>query len=133
VTNYSYGDAGGFTQPRYTKEGIISKESYKDGVMTLLGGRAAEEVLLHQISTGASEDFARALKQIKAYYEVYHFVAYEVEKLNQLAEDTLREWYNECVEDFNRPHHKDRLTRLANAIISERVLYTKDIASILTI
>ena len=133
VTNYSYGDAGGFTQPRYTKDGIISKEAYKDNVMTLLGGRAAEEVLLKQISTGASEDFARALRQIKAYYEVYHFEPYEVEKISQLAEDTLRGWYSECVLTFSSPDCKDKLTRLANAIISERVLYTKDIASILTI
>lgn len=131
VTNYSYGDAGGFTQPRFSKDSIISKEDYKNSIMVLLGGRAAEEVLCGAISTGASEDFARASKKIKAYYETYQFEQYEVAKLDQLVEDTLHSWYRECVTEFSIASVKDRLARLADALISERVLYTRDIASII--
>lgn len=131
VTNYSYGDAGGFTQPRFSKDSIVSKEAYKNSVMVLLGGRAAEEVLCGAISTGASEDFARASKKIKAYYETYQFEQYEVAKLDQLVEDTLHSWYKECVTEFSVDSMKDRLARLADALISKRVLYTRDIASII--
>ena len=57
---------GGFTQYRdkdekflYTQKDIINE------VDSLLGGRAAEQIILNDVSTGASNDIARATEMIK--------------------------------------------------------------------
>ncbi len=58
---------GGFTQ--YREEGeekfIQTRKDMIDEVDSLLGGRAAEEVILGDISTGASNDIARATDIVK--------------------------------------------------------------------
>ena len=58
---------GGFTQ--YREEGeekfIQTRKDMMDEVDSLLGGRAAEEVILGDISTGASNDIARATDIVK--------------------------------------------------------------------
>lgn len=128
VTNYSYGDAGGFTQPGETSKGIISAVEYKSRVMGLIGGRAAEDAILGSVSTGASEDFARAKKMIRHFYETYHFDIYRAEDVEQTILDTLLAWYNECVENFKDADVLNAMEDLAAQLIKNRVLYTKDIA-----
>ncbi len=57
---------GGYTQYREQEE--VNFQTYRDminEVDTLLGGRAAEEVMLGEISTGASNDIARATDIVK--------------------------------------------------------------------
>ncbi len=57
---------GGYTQYREHEE--VNFQTYRDminEVDTLLGGRAAEEVMLGEISTGASNDIARATDIVK--------------------------------------------------------------------
>ena len=58
---------GGFTQ--YREEGeekfIQTRKDMMDEVDSLLGGRAAEQIILGDISTGASNDIARATDIIK--------------------------------------------------------------------
>ena len=132
VTNYSYGDAGGFTQPGENSKGLTSEHDYIAKVMSLLGGRAAEEVFFGEISTGASEDFARAKKMIRHFYETYHFKSYKHSELDQTVLDTLHEWYNKCVVSFKLADIHYACEDLVDALVSERVLYTKDIAAILS-
>ena len=57
---------GGFTQHREQEEkNFLTKKDMINEVDTLLGGRAAEEIVLGDISTGASNDIARATEFIK--------------------------------------------------------------------
>ncbi len=57
---------GGFTQYREGEEKfIMTRKDMINEVDGLLGGRAAEEVLLGDVSTGASNDIARATEIIK--------------------------------------------------------------------
>ena len=57
---------GGFTQYREQEErSFQTKRDMINEVDTCLGGRAAEEVMLGEISTGASNDIARATEIIK--------------------------------------------------------------------
>ena len=130
VTNYSYGDAGGFTQPGEKSHGIVSEKEYRANVMSLLGGRAAEEAILGYITTGASEDFDRAKKMIKRYYETYHFVKYTHSELDQIVLNTLHEWYSDCVDKFQRPDVSYLIDELVGELRKERILYAKDIAAI---
>lgn len=132
VTNYSYGDAGGFTQPGKQEHGIVSEAEYKARVFGLLGGRAAEEALLGYITTGASEDFARAKKMITKFYETYHFDTYTYTEKEQVILDTLQGWYRECVEEFSTPVKNKALLELSTTLCAERVLYAKDIAAVLS-
>lgn len=129
VTNYSYGDAGGFTQPQKSTEPIVTRESYRNEIMCLLGGRAAEEVIMGHISTGASGDLKRVIEMIKAYYKVYHFEQYDTSKFDQVVEDTLHEMYNDCVCQLSS--QSDVLRALVKALETERVLYTADIIRVI--
>ena len=130
VTNFSYGDAGGFTQPGGRNEGIIDKLQYQAEVMGLLGGRAAEQVLLAEISTGASEDLDRAKRMIRRYYEVYHFENYEVKELDQKVQDTLVQWCDDCVKAFEDTAIRTVLENMTKELCAKRVLYTGDIAAL---
>jgi ATP-dependent Zn protease len=130
VTNYSYGDAGGFTQPGDKAQGLISEAEYKAKVLCLLGGRAAEETVLGYVTTGASEDFDRAKKMIKKYYETYHFDTYTHTELDQKVLDTLNSWYRNCVNMFFDVTVVPLISELSVQLCKERVMYAKDIAII---
>ena len=130
VTNYSYGDAGGFTQPGEKSHGIVSEKAYRARVMSLLGGRAAEEAILGYVTTGASSDFEKAKQAIKRFYELYHFDTYRHADLDQTVLDTLTGWYSNCVATFRDPEVAELMAELVDALRKERVLYTKDIAAI---
>ncbi|HPJ23193.1 MAG TPA: cell division protein FtsH, partial [Clostridia bacterium] len=55
------GQAGGYTSFRPNEDKYFyTKGQLKEEIMTLLGGRAAEELALGEISTGASNDLSRA-------------------------------------------------------------------------
>lgn len=57
---------GGFTQYREQEEkNFQTKQDMINEIDTLLGGRAAEEIILGDISTGASNDIARATEIIR--------------------------------------------------------------------
>jgi ATP-dependent Zn protease len=129
VTNYSYGDAGGFTQSQRNRNTITSREDYLNEVRILLGGRAAEEIMLHEITTGASEDFKRASRMLKAYFKTYYFETYKVAELDQLVEDRLYTMYCDCVANMSSNMHL--LKALVKGIETERVLYTSDIINII--
>lgn len=128
VTNYSYGDAGGFTQPGEASKGIITEKEYKAKIMSLLGGRVAEFTVLGTVTTGASEDFSRATALIKRYYETYHFDLYRHTELEQTVLNTLDSWYHECINLFKDEDVNDFITELTTLLVKERVLYAKDIA-----
>lgn len=129
VTNYSYGSAGGFTQPAEIMEGLITKSKMKGYVMSLLGGRVAERIY-GEVTTGASEDLDRAKRVIKSWFDKYHFEYYNVDDLDQKVEDTLNEWLEELSIKFNIPEIRDILDKLVNELNLKRVLYQSDIAAI---
>ena len=66
------GTAGGYTmyQPSEDKS-FISKQEMLENIVSLLGGRAAEDVVLGDVSTGASNDIERATKIANAMVTKY--------------------------------------------------------------
>ena len=57
------GGAGGYTMSLPEKDPTyVSKVKFEEEISTLLGGRIAEDLVLNDISTGASNDLARATK-----------------------------------------------------------------------
>lgn len=131
VTNYSYGDAGGFTQPSADLlNNLPSKENFIADVKMLLGGRAAEEVICNTITSGASNDLERVKNILKAYYERFHFEEYDVSKLDQIVLDKLHEIYKEVVSDFKKPANLKYLQDLTDTLALKRVLYQADLSGI---
>ena len=45
---------------------ILSREELENKIATLTGGRAAEEVVFNQVTTGASNDIEQATKLARA-------------------------------------------------------------------
>ncbi len=68
------GMAGGFTMslPEHDKS-YVSKTEMKENIVTLLGGRVAEKLILEDISTGASNDIERATALAKNMVTKYGF------------------------------------------------------------
>lgn len=61
ITIIPRGMAGGFTAYLPTEEhSFVTKSQLNNQIISLMGGRAAEEVVLNEISTGASNDIERA-------------------------------------------------------------------------
>ena len=57
------GMAGGYTMYRPTEDkSFMSKSEMEETIVSLLGGRVAEALILDDISTGASNDIERASK-----------------------------------------------------------------------
>jgi cell division protease FtsH len=74
VSIISRGMALGYTMP--LPEGdrhLRSREAFADEIVGLLGGRAAEEIMLGQITTGAANDLERATKLARAMVTRYGF------------------------------------------------------------
>lgn len=132
VTSYSYGDAGGFTQPGLEKVGLRTNKDFINEIKMLLAGRAAEEAVCGVITNGASNDLEKAKKIIKAYYKYYNFEHYESKDLDQIILNDLGKYYRIVLAKFQEPKNLDLLKSLTRILEKERVLYTKDLVRICT-
>ena len=56
------GMAGGYTMPLPSDKNYLSKKYMEQDIVSLFGGRAAEEIIFNDITTGASNDIERASK-----------------------------------------------------------------------
>jgi cell division protease FtsH len=66
------GQAGGYTMYRPTEDkNFISRTEMYENIVSLLGGRVAEELVIGDISTGASNDIERATKIAKSMVTKY--------------------------------------------------------------
>ena len=68
------GMAGGYTMslPEHDKS-FVSKREMQENIITLLGGRVAEKLILDDISTGASNDIERATNTARSMVTKYGF------------------------------------------------------------
>ena len=128
---------------------ITTKEQMLDEMCAILGGRAAEETFIGQISTGAMNDLERVTKQ------AYAMIAYAgmSERLSNLC------YYNNQEYSFNRPYsektaeaidvevhkmiteqyerakallseHKEGHAELAKILIEREVIFAEDVEKI---
>ena len=66
------GMAGGYTMYRPTEDkSFMSKTAMEEQIISLLGGRVAEALILDDVSTGASNDIERATKIARSMVTVY--------------------------------------------------------------
>ena len=99
---------------------ITTKEQMLDEMCAILGGRAAEDIVIGQISTGAMNDLERVTKQ------AYGMIAYAgmSEKLSNLC------YYNNEEYSFNRPYSEktaETIDKEVHAMITEQYERAKEL------
>lgn len=129
---------------------ITTKDEMLDEMCSLLGGRAAEDLFVGEISTGAMNDLERATKS------AYGMIAYAgmSDKLPNIcyynnqdysfqkpySESTAKVMDSEVLRMINEQYdrakqilseHKDGHNRLAQLLFEKEVIYTKDVENIL--
>ena len=67
ITIVSRGRAGGYVMPLPEgDERLITREKFEDDIVAAMGGRAAEEIIYNQFTTGASNDLQQATRMARA-------------------------------------------------------------------
>lgn len=141
----------GFAQYVPNENLLMTKEQLFDMTCMTLGGRAAEEVLIGKISTGAQNDLEKVTKMTYAQVAVYGFSekvgllsfpqkdgGFEMSKpySNQTAsiiDDEVREWvgkaYKKTVELITE--HKEQVAQIAELLLEKEVLHQDDLTRVL--
>ena len=157
ITIIPRGMAGGFTA--YLPEDEISfmtKKKMESSIISLLGGRVAESLLLDDISTGASNDIERATQIARDMVMTYGmsdrlgtinfessdnevFIGRELGKTKNYSEKTASEIDEEVSRIINDAYAKckkllseniDKLMALSDALLEKETIYAKDFEKI---
>lgn len=157
ITIIPRGMAGGFTA--YLPEDEISfmtKKKMESSIISLLGGRVAESLLLDDISTGASNDIERATKIARSMVTTYGmsdrlgtinfdssdnevFIGRELGKTQNYSEKTAAEIDEEVSKIINGAYAKckkllseniDKVIALSDALLEKETIYAKDFGKI---
>ena len=159
VTIIPHGVAAlGYTQQLPTQDRYLyTKEELLDRITVMLGGRAAEEVVFHDVSTGAQDDLQRvgemARRMITELGMSEHLGAYAVEQARQpmfldsgyqssrhYSEDTARRIDTEAQTLVERMYqrarqilemHRDKLEALAQYLLEHEVIDQVSLAMLL--
>ncbi|MDO4163310.1 MAG: ATP-dependent zinc metalloprotease FtsH [Bacteroides sp.] len=128
---------------------ITTKEQMLDEMCATLGGRAAEDLFLGRISTGAMNDLERVTKQAYGmiaylgmseklpnlcYYnnEEYSFNRPYSERTAELIDEEVKKMVNEQYERAKQilSEHKEGHNRLAQILIDKEVIFAEDVEEI---
>ncbi len=135
---------------------LMSKQELLGKIKGLLGGRAAEEVVFGEISTGASNDLEKATRIAREMIVVYGMskrvpnislvdnqqgqflnqapgLARRSEKIEQMIDEEVLEIINSCYEEAKQllREKRDKLEELARTLLENEVLNEQDILKIL--
>lgn len=128
---------------------ITTKEQMLDEMCATLGGRAAEDLFLERISTGAMNDLERVTKQAYGmtaylgmsdklpnlcYYnnEEYSFNRPYSEKTAELIDEEVKKMVNEQYARAKQilAEHKEEHNKLAQLLIDKEVIFAEDVEEI---
>ncbi|KAL9255973.1 ATP-dependent zinc metalloprotease FTSH 10, mitochondrial-like protein [Drosera capensis] len=142
----------GFAQYVPNENLLMTKEQLFDMTCMTLGGRAAEQVLLGKISTGAQDDLEKVTKMTYAQVVVYGFGdkigllffpqrgdnGFETTKpyssqTEAMIDSEVREWvgkvYQRTVELIEE--HKEHVAAIAKLLLEKEVLHQEDLVRVL--
>ncbi|MCI5642875.1 MAG: ATP-dependent zinc metalloprotease FtsH [Peptoniphilus sp.] len=157
ITIIPRGMAGGFTA--YLPEDDISfmtKKKMEASIVSLLGGRVAESLVLDDISTGASNDIERATKIARAMVTQYGmsdrlgtinydssenevFIGRDLGRSKDYSERTAAEIDEEVSRIINEAYSRckellsdnlDKVIALSDALLEKETIYSKDFEKI---
>ncbi|GJN17195.1 hypothetical protein PR202_gb04245 [Eleusine coracana subsp. coracana] len=141
----------GFAQYVPNDNLLMTKEQFFDMTCMTLGGRAAEEVLIGKISTGAQNDLEKVTKMTYAQVAVYGFSekvgllsfpqrgdGFEMSKpyssqTASIIDNEVREWvakaYEKTVDLIKM--HKEQVAQIAELLLEKEVLHQDDLVQVL--
>ncbi len=141
------GVAGGYTMYKTTEDKCyVSKTEMKEKLIALLGGRAAEKIVLNDISTGASNDLEVATDIAKKMITIYGMSddigpisinlerdPYQMQLFGDRMEDAIGAEIKILIDEAYRNaqqillEHRDKLDKLAEVLIQKEVIYEDEI------
>ncbi|KAL3826014.1 hypothetical protein ACJIZ3_022043 [Penstemon smallii] len=141
----------GFAQYVPNENLLMTKEQLFDMTCMTLGGRAAEQVLIGKISTGAQNDLEKVTKMTYAQVAVYGFSdkvgllsfppndnGFEMSKpysskTADIIDHEVREWvgkaYTRTIQLIEE--HKENVAKIAEMLLEKEVLHQEDLIKIL--
>ncbi len=132
---------------------IITKNQFIDQICALLGGRAAEEIIFNEVSSGALDDLEKVTKQaynMVAFYglddEIGPMSFYDSSGENERflgkpysenmaklidteVQNLINSAYSRTIKILQK--HKSELETLANVLLNKEVVYLEDLEKIL--
>lgn len=157
ITIIPRGAAGGFTAYMPEEEiSFMTKRKMESAIVSLLGGRVAESLVLDDISTGASNDIDRATQIARAMVTTYGmseklgtinydsgsgevFVGRDFGKEKNYSEKTAAEIDEEVSRIIREAYNKskkllsenmDKLLRLSDALLEKETIYKNEFEEI---
>ncbi|RHN66743.1 putative ATPase, AAA-type, core, peptidase, FtsH [Medicago truncatula] len=142
----------GFAQYLSNENLLMTKEQLFDRTCMALGGRAAEQVLIGTISTGAQDDLEKVTKMTYAQVAVYGFSeqvgllsfphhkedSFEMSKpysseTGAIIDKEVREWVNKAFKHTIQliEEHKGKVAEIAELLLEKEVLYQDDLLQVL--
>ncbi|KAH7842815.1 hypothetical protein Vadar_009527 [Vaccinium darrowii] len=141
----------GFAQYVPNENLLMTKEQLFDVTCMTLGGRAAEQVLLGKISTGAQNDLEKVTKMTYAQVAVYGFSdkvgllsfpqrddSFEMtkpysNKTAAIIDNEVREWVGKAYERTLQliEEHKEHIAKIAELLLEKEVLHQDDLVRVL--
>ncbi|PHT72215.1 ATP-dependent zinc metalloprotease FTSH 3, mitochondrial [Capsicum annuum] len=141
----------GFAQYVPNENLLMTKEQLFDVTCMTLGGRAAEQVLIGKISTGAQNDLEKVTKMTYAQVAVYGFSdkvgllsfpqrddGFEMSKpysskTAAIIDNEVREWVSKAYERTVQliEEHKEHVAQIAELLLEKEVLHQDDLVRVL--
>ncbi|KAH9609760.1 hypothetical protein KSS87_012750 [Heliosperma pusillum] len=152
VTIIPHGTAAlGFASYLPKEHVLMTKKQLFDRSCMTLGGRAAEQVMLGEISTGAQDDLEKVTKMTYAQVAVYGFSekvgmlsfppkedGYEMikpysNKTGEIIDEEVREWVDKAYQSTIKliEEHKDQVGQVAELLLEKEVLHREDLVRVL--
>ncbi len=159
ITIIPRGMAGGYTMmlPKEEKIAIMTEKELLATITGLLGGRAAEELFLGEVTTGASDDFKKATNIARSMVSEYGmselgpmqyeqksegvFLGRDYNKTKNYSDQValeidreVRKIIENCYNDAKKilSENKDLVDTLSNALIERETLTKEEIESLVT-
>ncbi|GAY47922.1 hypothetical protein CUMW_108070 [Citrus unshiu] len=141
----------GFAQYVPNENLLMTKEQLFDMTCMTLGGRAAEQVLLGKISTGAQNDLEKVTKMTYAQVAVYGFSdkvgllsfpqrddTFEMtkpysSKTGAIIDNEVREWVGKAYDHTVKliEEHREHVAQIAEELLEKEVLHQDDLVRVL--
>ncbi|KAJ8533823.1 hypothetical protein K7X08_007147 [Anisodus acutangulus] len=141
----------GFAQYVNSENLLMTKEQLFDMTCMTLGGRAAEQVLIGKISTGAQDDLEKVTKMTYAQVAVYGFsdkvglLSFPQRedtsetskpyssKTAALIDDEVREWVAKAYKRTLQliEEHREHVAHIAELLLEKEVLHQEDLVQVL--
>ncbi len=141
----------GYAQYLPEEMSLYSKDALLDKMCAILGGRAAEDIMLNRITTGASDDFDKVTQMAYGMVQVYGMtdkvgiISFNPSRLSESAfkpfsEHTaqlidaevrtlIEQQYDRCKQLLGE--HKEKLVKLSESLFAKETIGYRDLKEIL--